>query len=310
MLWLLSVACGLSAQHPYFASLNQSYLALNPAFAGTVGSLRLQATGALQNTNTNFQNMNAFAGVDLFVPKLKSGFGLSYQANNYSRLLNKSQFDLSYAFHIRLNKSYSLVPAVQLSYFEVAQNNANTSFGDMIDVRRGFDWNTNELHPGSRSNFSVSPGLLFYGSGVFIGASILDVNRPDEGLYGVSRRNLTQIYHAGYRTLLARGSHIDAYVLAKIQAPKNNLYQYGCYLDFFNFASLHAGQRLKDALIAGCNFYNRCIKIGYNIEYHYKVYNPAKFSHEIYLSVTFSKKRGKSSLEFKNQSAPPLVLAL
>lgn len=310
---ILVISCLLSrSQHPYFASLNQNLLELNPGFAGSKNELRMQAIGAIQNTNTNFKNNAFFYGADILWPKLRSGFGLSYQSLDYTGVLKKSQIDFSYSFHITVKKKFKIVPAIQVSLFDVSIDHKNLTFGDMIDSRRGFIWNTNELKPNDdRKGICISPGLLVFSKGFFAGVTILDVNQPNEGLYSNSKRRLTQLYQLGYRILLNRGSQIDFYALVKIQQPKNNFIQYGGYIKTIFPVNVHFGQRIKDSFISGLNFDNNGFKTGYNFEYHYKKYNPSKYSHEIYLSFVLGQKRkDRRDMSISKEKEKPLKLEM
>lgn len=287
----------LLAQHPVFYAMNQAYLSSNPAFAGSSGGVRFQGAVALQNPGTNYANLAWYTGADVSLNRIHSGIGLSYQVLDYQQSLRRSQIDFSYAFKIHKG-IFTFVPAVQLSYFDIQLNKYGTSYGDMIDPRRGFIWNTNEIGPSAdKQNISISPGILIYTHGFFFGASLLDANRPDEGLQGPSARPVTQIYQAAYRLLIGaeRTYRLDTYIKTTFQNPKNNMYQCGLYLTGFDLWTIQASYRYNDAWIAGVGLNKKRIKAGYNIGYHYRKSDPAAYSHELYLSVSWLSTKQKAS---------------
>jgi len=68
----------------------------------------------------------------------------------------------------------------------------------MIDARRGFVWNTNEIVPAqNKTNLDFSAGLLGYSKRYFIGFSAHHITQPDEGLQGPSKLPMKITGHAG-----------------------------------------------------------------------------------------------------------------
>jgi type IX secretion system PorP/SprF family membrane protein len=237
---LVCFAFTIKAQHAYYSSLNQNLLSVNPAFAGTNDKLRVQAiSGRTGWPKFGQDNMSYYASADFLAGK-HHGLGLSFNSNIYGASLGKSsqsvlkemQVDLSYALHLKINDKIKVVPAFQISYFQVTLNRAQMSFDDLSNNSR-IEWGGTELLiPTTKRNVDFSTGLLLYGKRFYAGATVLSFTQPDEGVLGVSKRQLTQVYQGKYRFGNLEDLSVDAYGFVKLQKVYGSFFQYGAYLNY------------------------------------------------------------------------------
>lgn len=316
VLFICSVLIG-SAQHPYFASLNQQLLSLNPAFAGSNKELRVQTGVNLRDPALSRTYNSYYFGADILVGKY-SGLGLSAYYTDWAvGTLKQAQFNLTYALHLTINDKLKVVPAFQASYFRKEMNVSKLYFGDLADPLYDLYLNTFNYYPlttATKQNMDFSLGVLTYKENFYFGASVLSFLGPDEGLLGFYKRQLTQNYQGGYNFKFGRHGNFNTYVFVKIQKVVGNFLQYGAYAGnrIFQF---HLANRISDSkidfskyygLITGFNFKVRNFKIGYN----YFVYSQRNFvdlrfktSYELYLS--FNMGNWKKKTESKPDDQKP-----
>ncbi len=289
------MSISLNAQHPYYGSLNQQLLSTNPAFAGSNKQLRVQTIGGtLDFQKYGYYKTGYYFGADGLAGK-HSGLGLSAHYEQNGPAYSNTQVDLSYAYHINIGEKTKLVPAFQVSFFQVAMNanyvNYNEIWGNAI-IEFPYVPPSGILR---RNNLDFSGGLMFYRERFFAGASVLSFNQPDEGLLGVSKRPLTQVYQLGYRMPVNPLSSLDFYAFFKTQKTRETFLQYGLYYNI-KFISFHLANRLNDisntnAVVMGLNFNYSGFKIGYNCNWNYSKHSGNYFFNEVYLSMNFGAKK-------------------
>jgi type IX secretion system PorP/SprF family membrane protein len=309
---LVSFAFSMKAQHAYFSSLNQNLLSVNPAFAGTNKQLRAQViSGVTGMPKYGYNRQSYYAGID-FLGRKYSGFGLSFNYENYGLALERLQADFSYALHFTIKNKIKIVHACQVSFFQLKTDTRQikTNNFDDLNFNGAFVWN--EVVPSrSKYNADFSTGLLGYGKRFYIGISILSITQPDEGLLGVSKRRLTQIYQGKYKFLNPEKFNFDIYGFLKFQdlnirrydvsASSNSFLQTGLYLNY-KVISFHLGHRMlelndNNSAIIGFVLNVKGIKVGYNNRCNYFNTTGNTFFNEIYFSYAFgrNKKEGEGT---------------
>ena len=84
-----------------------------------------------------------------------------------------------------VNREFSIKAGLQAGFFQKSLDRTKLNFGDMIDARRGFVWNTNEQIPSqTKTNLDFSAGLLGYSKKYFVGLAVHHITQPEEGLQG------------------------------------------------------------------------------------------------------------------------------
>ncbi len=308
----ISFAFLMSAQHPYFASLNQQLLVTNPSFAGSNKQLRVQSNlGGYWYTNSIWY----YLGADILIKK-HSGFGISYHGNNYKNgLLFQNQISLTYAYHFIIKQKLKIVPSIQASYFNLRLDMTKLNFGELIGEQKWIydprcDWGSCEgPSPNQfKQNADFSAGLLVYKENFFIGASILSVTQPDQGLLGVSKRPLTQIYQGGYNFKLKQKWTCNAYTFIKVQQIYLSFLQLGTNVGYDKF-KLHLGFRFNEAAIQnigiiGINYSFKGFTMGYNFTGSYYNDNLYSNSHQLFVSMNFGNCKKKDEAAASTTPAP------
>lgn len=317
---LFSFVFSIKAQHAYFASLNQNLLSVNPAFAGTNKQLRAQVIyGETGMPKYSGKNTNSYyAGVDCLGKKY-SGFGLSFSRSQFGNVMRTTQADFSYALHFTIRSKIKIVHAYQVSFFEYKYDRTKLNFGEYsINPNDAFVWGTEIVPSQYKRNVDFSTGLLTYGKRFYAGISILSITQPDEGLVGVSKRPITQIYQGKYKFFDPEKFNIDIYGFVKLQeifqihktqfyskVLKENFVQYGTYLNYRKL-SVHLANRLSsitdyNAIVTGIAVNTKGFKIGYNNRYNYTAKLSAYFFNEFYLQYLFgrNKKEGEENQGIK-----------
>jgi type IX secretion system PorP/SprF family membrane protein len=292
----LFLALSIKAQHAYFSSLNQNLLSVNPAFAGTNKQLRAQVI--VGNTGTpkfGYNKQSYYAGID-FLGKKYSGFGLSFSNDNFGPILRRTQADFSYALHFTLKNKIKIIHACQVSYFEYRFDRSKLSFGEyFLNPNDAFvySWGPDLLAVRHKRNMDFSSGLLAYGKRFYAGVSILSFTQPDEGLMGVSKRPLTQIYQGKYKFLNPESFNFDIYAFTKLQNYYGNFLQYGTYLNY-KMLVVHFAHRINnlgdyDAFVSGIALNSNGLRLGYNTKCNYGSNLSNYYFHELYLSFCFGR---------------------
>ncbi len=279
----ISLAFLMNAQHPYFASLNQQLLVTNPSFAGSNKQLRVQSNfgGNAPDYFAQGYSNGYYLGADILIKK-HHGIGISYERNGFSYgLLLQNQASLSYAYHITINGKLKIVPSIQASYFNLILERTKLDYGGNYGNEYNYlninNWWTCYPCPDPlfKQNADFSAGLLVYKENFFIGASVLSVTQPDQGLLGVSKRPLTQIYQGGYNFKLKQKWTCNAYAFLKLQknwyngTNSTSFLQYGANVGYSVF-KLHLGHRIVEGplsqgvIVAGGNFTFSGFSFGYN----------------------------------------------
>ncbi len=307
---LMSFAFSTKAQHAYFSSLNQNLLSVNPAFAGTNKQLRVQAiTGTTGMPKYGGRDVQSYyAGIDCLAKKY-SGFGLSFSTSTYGEVLKRTQADFSYSLHFTAKNKIKIVHAYQVSYFEYKYDQTKLNFGEYkLNPHDAFAWGPEVPRVIYKRNADFSTGLLVYGKKFYAGITLLSLTQPDEGVIGVSKRPLTQIYQGRYRFLSEIKFNIDLYGLGKLQkeykinkngyssrAVRESFIQYGTYLNYKTL-SVHFAHQLNeisdyDAFIAGIALNGKGFKMGCNTKINYSTHLSNYEFYELYLQYAFGRNK-------------------
>lgn len=210
--------------------------------------------------------------------------------------LKTTNFSLIYAYHAAVTRKFSLKFGIQATYLQKTLDKTKLNFGDMIDPRRGFVWNTQETVPStSKKNVDFSGGILGYSDKFFAGVAVNHINQPDEGLLGYSQLPVKVTAHAGGIIPLG-GKGSDSYLSPGIifQAQQK-FQQLNLGLQYVKGAFV-AGlwYRNSDAVIALVGLQNNNFKFGYSYDVTIsKLAGNTAGSHEISLQIQFECKPKK-----------------
>jgi type IX secretion system PorP/SprF family membrane protein len=287
----------MRAQDPQFTQFYANPLYLNPAFAGTARCPRICLNYRNQWTalpGAKYQTSSA--SYDMHVDALGGGIGAIIttddQAINTLRTTNAS---FIYSFLAPVSREFSLKFGLQATYLQKNIDTRNLTFGDMIDPRRGFVWNTRENIPQAQKvNVDFSAGVLGYSRHYFFGLGVHHINQPDEGLVGTSKLPAKFTAHAGAIIPLEKGdeSFLSPNILFQAQQSFQQL-NLGLYYKKSGFVA-GLWYRTGDAVIALIGIQNSNFKFGYS--YDITISNLAGNSggsHELSIQLQFECKTKK-----------------
>ena len=172
-------------QDAEFTQFYANPLYLNPAFAGTARCPRINMnyrnqwpalTGTYVTYNVSYdQHFDGIqGGLGLLVTSDKAGEGI-IGTTNYGGM---------YSYQLNINREFSIRTAIQASFIQKSLDNSRLTFGDMIDKKYGFIYQTGE-NPGTSKNYpDFSAGILAYGSKVYGGIAVHHLTEPPEGFLG------------------------------------------------------------------------------------------------------------------------------
>lgn len=287
----------LKAQDIHFSQFYANPLYLNPAFAGSEYCSRFSLNYRNQWPNLSGSYVTYSCSYDRYIEAIAGGIGLLVTSDNQAHgTLKTATAGLIYSYNARVNRFFSIKTAMQASWFQKTLDKNRLNFGDMIDARRGFVWNTAETMPSkTKSNVDFSAGILGYGGNYFFGLTVNHLNQPDEGLLGPSKLPVKYTAQAGGIIQIDKrsGYSISPNIIFQQQQKFTQL-NLGLY---YMKESFVAGlwYRNNDAVIILIGLHNRNFKLGYSYDVTIsRLSGNTAGAHEISFQVKLNcKKKGK-----------------
>lgn len=296
LLILLTTLCStgiwqdLQAQDPQFTQFYANPLYLNPAFAGTARCPRIAMNYRNQWPNLSGTYVTYAASYDQHIDAISGGLGLQVMQDDQAHgTLKSTSVNLIYSYLLPVTREFSIKLGLEAGFFQKTLDKTKLNFGDMIDARRGFVWNTQEIIPTtSKSNLDFGAGILGYSKRYFIGASFHHLTQPDEGLQGTSKLPLKITGHAGAIIPLEKGS--DSYISPNVLfMQQQNFTQLNLGL-YFVRGSFVGGlwYRNSDAFIVLIGLQTDHFKVGYSYDVTVsKLASNTAGSHELSMQLQF-----------------------
>lgn len=303
---ILALSGELKAQDPEFTQFYANPLYLNPAFAGTARCPRICLNYRNQWPAISGTFVTYSASYDQHIDGLSGGLGLLVTSDQAGlSTLTTTNISGIYSYQATLSKDFSLKVGFQATYTQKKVDWDKLNFGDMIDPRRGFVWNTNEK-PGlsSRANLDVSAGILGFSKRYFFGAAVHHITQPDESLLSQGSPLPMKITgHAGAIIPFQKGNekYISPNIIYQVQQ---------------NFQQLNLGMyvvsgpivgglwyRNQDAFILLIGLQKDQIKLGYSYDVTIsRLGNATAGSHELSFQLQFQCK--PKHKKFRTVSCP------
>ena len=304
-LFVIGFGYDMSAQDPQFTQFYANPLYLNPAFAGTARCPRICMNYRNQWPNISGTYVTYSASYDQHIDAISGGIGLIVTQDDQARgTLKTTSASLIYSYHLAVNREFSLKFGLQAGYFQKALDRSKLNFGDMIDARRGFVWNTNEAIPAqNKSALDFSAGILGYSKKYFFGFAANHITQPDEGLIGNSKLPIKFTGHAGAMIPLGKGNstYISPNVLFQQQQNFSQL-NLGVYFVKDQFVG-GLWYRNQDAFIVLVGIQTDHLKIGYSYDVTIsRLATNTAGSHEVSLQIQFECKPKKK--KYRTISCP------
>jgi len=299
------------AQDPTFTQFYANPLYLNPAFAGSNGCPRFGLNYRNEWPSLSGNYVTYSASYDQYFKNISGGIGVLATHDQQGKgTINTSMLGLIYSYHLKVNRKFSMLFGARASWYQKFLDWDKLRFGDMIDPRRGFIYQTNDVQRGgSRGFFDASVGMVGYSKTFFFGFAAHHLNRPNESMIvGNSPMPIRLTGHMGAEIKLGGKSKYSN----TTSIMPNVIYQYqqgfmelsiGTYIKYGSF-TVGAWFRNRDAFILAFGINTGTMKIGYSYDVTVSKLNNGVSggSHEISLGFNINCK--ETPVKFRTISCP------
>lgn len=293
------------AQDPEFSQFYANQLYLNPAFAGTHGCPRFNINYRNQWPALSGTFVTYSASYDQFFSNISGGIGVLVTHDMQGKgTINTTTGSLIYSYRLNVGRKFSLHFAAQATWNQRFLDWDKLTFGDQIDARRGFIYETGDKRRGgSRGYFDVSAGILGYSKIFYFGFVAKHLNMPNESMIlgKESRMPIRLTGHFGANIQLGKNSKYSN----KTSISPNILWTYqqgfmqlsiGLYVKYGIF-TVGSWWREGDAFIVSTGIDTGIFKLGYSYDVTISKLNNnvSGGSHEVSMGINLNcKKKPKS----------------
>jgi type IX secretion system PorP/SprF family membrane protein len=274
ILYLLCTATNIAiAQDPTFTQFYANPIYLNPAFAGSHGCARfsLNYRNEWPKISGNYQTYSA--SYDQYFKSISGGIGVLVTHDEQGQgTIKTSMLGLAYSYHLKLSRKFSLLFGARAAWYQKSLDWDKLTFGDMIDPRKGFIFQTgDEKRGGNAGFFDASGGILGYSKHFYIGAAVHHLNRPNESMIiGNSPMPMRFTGHMGADIKIGSKSKYNngTSIMPSIIYQYQNGFQeinIGTYLKYSNL-TIGAWFRNRDAFILAVGINTGTFKVGYSYD--------------------------------------------
>ena len=140
------------------------------------------------------------AAYDQHIPSISGGLGFIVMNDRAGRgTLSTSRISGIYSYQQAVSRKFSIKAGFEATYFQKALDWSQLTFGDMIDPRKGFIYETQDQPRGGKvSQVDFSAGIIGFSKKVYFGFAAHHLNEPNESLVvGVSRLPMKLTAHFG-----------------------------------------------------------------------------------------------------------------
>ena len=308
----LAICANYFAQDPTFTQFYSNPVYLNPALSGSSGCPRVALNYRNEWPQLTGNYVTYAASYDSYFKNISGGVGLVALHDQQGQgTIQTSMIGASYSYYLKVNRKFRLMFGTQAAYYQKYLDWSQLTFGDMIDPRRGFIYQTGDVPRGDgrRGFFDVSAGLVGFSKNFYFGAAFHHLNRPDESMIlGQSRLPIKFTGHVGANIKLGqRGRYSSTTFLSPniIYQNQNGFQQLniGAYLKYESF-TIGAWYRNKDAFILTLGINTEKYRIGYSYDLTVSPLGNGVSggSHEVSLGINLKCK--KPVRDFRRLSCP------
>lgn len=258
------------AQDPVFTHFGNSEWYVNPSMAArdTMDVVALKYRNQWPGLSGNYQT-SIIAYSHHFAKINGTVYGAALIDDAARGTIVTQRYSIGYAQKLKVGNHGLLQLGAEFTYFQRVIDWSKLTYGDMIDPRRGFIYQTGEIpRGGSVSGIDISTGALFQYKDLYIGASLHHITEPDESLlYGYSPLPRKWGLQTGYTWQINSDWQIHPYVWYNNQQGFNILYMMAEAQ--FKFLVFGGGYRIDDAYTAqlGARFLKFDLLYSYDMTY-------------------------------------------
>jgi type IX secretion system PorP/SprF family membrane protein len=311
VLMIFLVPNNVSAQDPEFSQFYANQIYLNPAFAGTIRCPRVSMIHRNQWPGITGTYVTSAVSYDQHIESISGGLGFMFTTDNAANTLKTSRFSAVYSYQIKVNRKFSMRFGAEATFFQKSLDWNKLTFGDMVDPRRGFVYQTGDLPRGGNvSGVDFSAGVLGFSEVFFFGVAAHHLTQPNESvIIGDAQLPMKITGHAGAVIPLAGGA--SKYTTNDVSISPNIMFrQQGSFSQlnmglYVKKGPLAAGvwYRNKDAFIVLLGLQTDHFKLGYSYDLTVsKLTTATGGAHEITMGINFKCKQKKRT--FRTVSCP------
>lgn len=287
--------CGteVKAQDPHFTQFYANPIYLNPAFAGSHRCPRIIFNYRNQWPNISGTFVTTSFSFDTRIDALSGGLGFHF-LNDRAGLgtMGITSFSGVYAYQVAITRTFSMAFGLEATYRQKKLDWSKLTFGDQIDPKYGFIYNTLESKNMEKVSYpDFSAGVLGYSKRFYAGFAVMHLTQPDEAFLVPGNSILPMKYTA----------HIGALIPLDGRYGQSNMSPNIIYQQQGDFRELNLGlyltkgtivgglwYRNQDALVAMVGFQQDPIRMGYSYDITLsKLGIVTAGSHEISLQLLF-----------------------
>ncbi|MGQ0827414.1 MAG: PorP/SprF family type IX secretion system membrane protein [Bacteroidota bacterium] len=282
----------VKAQDPEFTQFYANPLYLNPALAGNNICPRICINYRNQWPGISGTYVTTSASFDRFVYGIKSGIGVIVTNDRAGEgTINTTNVSGIYSYQLRIRRDLTMNFGLQATYGQKTLDWSKLTFGDMIEDKHGFIYNTNEVPNRAKKSFvDFSGGVVVFTKRFYGGFAAHHINQPDEGFLGPSKLPVKLTGHAGAIFKISEDANISPNILFQQQQDFQQL-NLGLYI---NKGALVGGlwYRNMDSFIVLIGVQHGVLKFGYSYDVTIsKLTNVTAGSHELSLGLQFTCKK-------------------
>ena len=308
----VTVCCGMRsgfAQDVHFSQFYANPLYLNPAFAGSRICPRIITNFREQWPSVTGDFMSYSASFDQHFEAISGGLGVIFLGDQAAvGTVKTNAFSLIYSYNLEITQKVSMRMALQATFQQKSLDWTKLTFGDMIDPKFGFVYETREdVKYLSKGLLDFSLGFVVYSDKYYGGVAVNHFTQPKEGFLVEGDNDMSNLpmkitAHGGavFNIKQTSKSHnsfgdmsISPNLIFQYQAKMSNGAAYstlnaGTYFNVYPLtvgAWYRMGFENPDAVIALFGFeYNR-VKLGYSYDITISKFTETGGAHEISLQV-------------------------
>ncbi len=298
------------AQDPEFTQFYAAPLYLNPAFAGTARCPRIALNYRNQWPALSGTFVTQQFSYDQHIPSIYGGLGLMVTNDQAGEAtLKTTTINLIYSYQLQVNRKFSVRFGMQAGYFQRSLDWNKLTFGDMIDPRRGFVYQTKDVpRGGTVGNVDFAAGILGFSEQFYFGFAAHHLTQPNESvIIGNSPIPMKFTGHAGAIIPISKSKYstndakISPNILFRSQGTFNQL-NIGMYMSKSGIVG-GVWYRNRDAFIVLVGINTTHFKFGYSYDLTLsKLGTGSGGSHELSMGFNFNCKPKKRT--FRTISCP------